>query len=332
MTTQHSFQNRRTNPRLFLANTCAWLALAVTTAAKAQTINPSIVDPTNTYAGKTYSQWASGFWQYYMSLPRPNNPFVFEPGYPVAPLSTGQSGPVWFLCGNYATGGTHLYTNAIPNGIALFMGITDIERDNANCPNPTSYTEALLRAQAKSSEDAARNMTCTIDGVPVTRLTNVLTTPYRVQSTLFNYSCPAVHNMLYDVFGETCYQNASGTPYTINGAVEDGVFLMIAPPSVGSHVIHSTCAFPSFSPPFAADFTQYLTVEPVALKVDASAQPGNLTLSWPQTPDNYAIQTSPSLNAPDWRPATLQVVLSNGIWQAAAPIGTNSQFFRLQQQ
>jgi hypothetical protein len=172
-------------------------------------------------------------------------------------------------------------------------------------------------------------MTCTIDGMLITGLSNVLTAPYRVQSTLFSYTCPAVHNILHDLFGETCYQNGSGTPYTINGAVEDGVFLLIAPLSVGPHVIHTTCAFPG-PPPFVANFTHYLTAKPVALTVNASAQPGNLVLSWPQTPDNYTVLSSHSLSPPDWQPANLVVTTNSGILQATAPGGTTNQFFRLQ--
>jgi len=313
---------------LILTTTCGLLAVLATRPAKAQTINPGVIDPTSTYAGKTYSEWSAGFWQYYMSLAATNNPFVYNPSYPVSPLGTGQSGPVWFLCGNYANGGTHAYTNTIPGGIALFAGITDIERDNSGCP-ASSFSQAQLRASAKSDEDTAANMTCTVDGVAVNGLDDVLTAPYRVQSTVFNYVSPPVHNILHDLFGETCYQNASGTPpYTINGAVEDGVFLLIAPLSVGAHVIHTTCAFPSFS--FVANFTHYLTVEPVALTVNASAQSGNLVLSWPQTPDNYTVQSSPSLSPTDWQPANLVVTTNNGTLQATAPVGTTNKLFRLQ--
>lgn len=314
-------------PAWHVAARSVLLLFVLALSARAQNINPGIIDPTNTYAGKTYSEWSAAWWQHYMSLSATNNPFVFSSVYPVSPLGTGQSGPVWFLCGNYSSGGTHVYTNTIPGGIALFAGITDIEFDNSGCP-PTSYSEAQLRAFAKSKEDTAANMTCTIDGVLLTEITNVLTTPYRVQSTFFSYTCPAVHNILHDLFEETCYQNASGAPYTINGAVEDGVFLLIAPLSVGPHVIHTTCAFP-FSPPFAANFTHYLTVKPVALTVNSSAQPGNLVLSWLQTPDNYAVQTSPSLSSPDWQPANLVVTTNSGILQATAPVGPTNQFFRL---
>ena len=102
---------------------------------------------------------------------------------------------------------------------------------------------------------------------------------------------------------------------------------MIAPLSAGSHLIHTTCAFPSAS--FLATFTHHLTVQPAALTVNASAQPGNLVLSWPQTPDSYAVQTSPSLSPADWQPANLVVTTNNGILQATAPLGTTNQFFRL---
>jgi hypothetical protein len=310
----------------FILASAFLLAVTLTQPVEAQTINSGIIDPTDTYAGKTYSEWSAAWWQNYMRLPATNNPFVYNPSYPISPLGTGQSGPVWFIGGNYATGGTHFYTNSIPGGIGLFLLITGIEWDNGGCP-PTAYSETQLRAFAKSSQNNATNMTCTIDGVTVSGLTNTLTTPYRTQSTLFNYSCPAVHNVLHDIFGLTCYQNGTATPYTLNGAVEDGVFLMIAPLSVGSHIIYVTGAYPG---QFTENWTHYLYVNPVALTVDANTQPGNLLLSWPQTPDNYSLQASPGLNPPNWQPANLNITTNNGILQATAPVGPDCQFFRLQ--
>jgi hypothetical protein len=264
-----------------------------------------------------------------MILPATNNPFVYNPSYPVSPLGTGQSGPVWFIGGNYATGGTHNYTNMMPGGTGLFLLITDIHEDNVACPTTNNFTEAQLRAFAKSGQNNATSMSCTIDGVAIVGLTNVLTTPYRVQSTAFSYTCPSVHNILHDIFGDTCYENAAGISYTIPLAVEDGVFLLIAPLSVGQHSIHVTGAYPG-SPPFTENWTHYLTVMPVTLTVNASAQPGSLVLSWPQTPDNFTLKASPTLSPPDWQPANLVVSTNNGILQATAPIGTTNQFFRLQ--
>src|SRR5262249_46340711 len=147
-------------------------------------------------------------------------------------LGVGQSGPVWFIGGNYASGGTHSFTNTIPAGVALFLLITDIEQDNTGCPT-NNFAEAQLRAMARTFQNSATNMSCTIDGVSLTGLTNVLTTPYRVQSTAFAYTCPPVHNVLYDLFGETCYQNSLALNYTVPLAAEDGVFLLIAPLPAG---------------------------------------------------------------------------------------------------
>ena len=316
-----------TKRSMILTTAFGLLAVLLAETAPAQTINPGVIDPTNSYAGKTYSEWSAAWWQHFVSLPSTNNPFWNLPAYPFVPLSLQQSGPVWFLGGNYPLGGTHLYTNTIPGGVALFLLIAAHEGDNANCPITNNYSEAQLRAAQKSVVDGVTSMTCTIDGVAVTGLTDVLTSPYRVQSTVFDYICPAVHNYLYDHRGLTCYQNSSGTPYAVAGAVEDGVFLMIAPLSIGPHVIHVTCAFPAFG--YVGNFTHYLTVNPVILVVDAGAQPGNLTLSWPQTPDDYTVESSPSLSPPDWQPANLIVTTNNGVLQATAPVGTTNQFFRL---
>lgn len=328
MTNPNSKRNNRapSAPVWRMAAGSVLLVFVLALSARAQTINPGIIDPTNTYAGKSYSEWAAGFWQYYMSLPATNNPFHRSAPYPDAPLSTGQSGPVWFMIGNYLPDGTYAYTDTIPGGVALFTGVTANAGDNAGC-QPTAYPESVLRAMAKSGEDEATDMTVTIDVVAVGGLTNVLTTPYRVQSPTFSYTCPAVHNVLYDVFDLTCYQNGSGRRYTNSGVVLDGVFLMITPLSAGKHTIHGTWAFPAFS--LSGSWTRNLTVLPVALTVDASTQPGSLVLSWPQTPDNYAVQTSPSLSPPDWQPANLVVTTNSGILQATAPVGPTNQFFRL---
>jgi hypothetical protein len=109
----------------------------------------------------------------------------------------------------------------------------------------------------------------------------------------------------------------------------DGVFLMISPLPIGSHVINATVQYLSFNPPFLADFTYYLTVQPAPLAI-ALGQNRHYVLSWPQTPDSYTLQSSSSLSSPNWQPATnLTVSLTNGIYQATAPIGAGSQFFRL---
>jgi hypothetical protein len=292
-------------------------------------INPGIIDPTNTYSGKTYSQLASGWWQYFMSLPMTNSPLNFIDGNPPVPLSTGQSGPVWFMGGSYASGGALSFTNTIPS-IGLFLIISGIEKDNAACP-PANWNEPYLRTWAGNVENHAFGMSCIIDGVPVDQIDNVSTSPYRVQSPAFSYTCPAVHNYLHDYRTNPscyCYENFSGIPYTNNGAIMDGVFLMLSPLSIGSHVINATVQF-SFTPAFWADCTYYLTVQPAPLTI-AVNQNRQFELTWPQAPDSYTLESTSSIDSPHWQPVTnLSLSLEDGIYRATGPLSTTNQFFRL---
>jgi hypothetical protein len=312
-------ERTRTAPFIFAV---AALLLGLSTAS-AQ-INPGIVDPTNSYAGKTYSQLAAGWWQYYMSLPMTNSPLNYIPGSPPVPISTGQSGPVWFIGGSYASGGTLSFTNTIPS-VGLFLIIGGIERDNAGCP-PTSYNEPYLRTSAGITEYRATNMTCSIDGVPITYIDDVTTTPYRVQSPAFSYTCPAADNYLSQSRLKYCYESGSGIPWTIDGAIIDGVFLMISPLSIGSHVIHVTTQY-SFG--YSADFTYYLTVQPAPLAIGLSGN-RQFVLSWPQTPDTNTLESSSDLTSPRWQAVTnLSITLKDGIYCGTGPIAPTNQFFRL---
>jgi hypothetical protein len=327
-------QNRVSSALILRLLTLAVLAVGPAADLRAQTLNPGVIDPWNTYAGRTYSQWAAAWGQYYVGQSTTNNPLVYDPTRPVIPMSTGQSGPVWF------TGWQHLLNNApqtrtfsdtMPGGIALFLGIAVGEWDNANCPYPDMYTTNELFAFLKPVGDGITNMTCTIDGMAIAGLTNAVTTPYREQSS-FDVTVPAVHNYLSDIENlSSCYQNANGTPYTVSNAVDDGMFLMIAPLSAGLHVIHYANWQQQYG--FIQDVTRYITVEPVALTINGSGQSGKLVLSWPQTPDVYALEASSTLNPAVCKPATnLSVTLAQGIYQATASVGPTNQFFRLHMQ
>ena len=110
MTIQNSERKHRISRMLLAATAYVLLAVLLTQPAKAQTINPGIIDPTNTYAGKTYAEWAAAWWQHFMSLSATITPYHRSPPYPDAPLSTGQSGPVWFMLGTLPSGrNLHLY-------------------------------------------------------------------------------------------------------------------------------------------------------------------------------------------------------------------------------
>ena len=174
------------------------------------------------------------------SLPTTNSPIQ-----DTAPISTGQNGSVWYLGGTFTSGSSpetrvrsgHMCCR---RNFAVFPHSRRSGRTDTDCPNPDNFDTETLRGFIQGYMDSASNMTCTIDGVPVADLTNAITSQYRVQSPVFSYTTPAAHNCLSDVLGAVCYTNSSGTPFTIDGAVADGVYLMVAPLAVGQHTIHFT--------------------------------------------------------------------------------------------
>ena len=219
--------------------------------------NPNIVPPQESFGGQTYSEWVASHFQWVFSIPFTNHP-LFDAadcvvGQPTG-CSIGQSGNVWFLDGRLGSGGSVNRCCTIPAGTALFLMITGSEFDNANCHNPhtvelTSFTEDELRDFAADSVDSllsggtdgtSGRGQCVIDGRPVENLPgpspSTLTSPYRVQSPVFDYTLPAFDNLDVLIDG-ACYQNPPAQYLTVEGAVADGLFVLIKPLPVGVHHI-----------------------------------------------------------------------------------------------
>jgi hypothetical protein len=270
-----------------------------------------------TLYGKTYADYSAAWWQWNFSLPTTNNPIQ-----DTAPIGTGQSGQVWFLGGTFGSSGTRVRSGNVPEGTSLFFPIIDAWADNTDCPNPDSNSIAFLRSEANI--DPATNMTCTIDGVAVGDLTNSITSQYRAQSPVFSYTIPAAHNFLYDLFGATCYTNDTDTPITVDGAVADGVYLMVAPLPIGQHTIHFTGSINGF----AEDITYNLNATRNTYTLTIGQQGGGAIISWPQA-SNYLLESTSSLSQPDWEPAGLPVQAVEGQFQVALPVSSGAQFFRL---
>jgi hypothetical protein len=210
--------------------------------------NPGILPPQSKPYGKSYAEWSAKFWKWAYSLPGTNHPLFDTTGEFVA---AGQSGKVWFLGGTYSTtatqlpqGGTQVIgeatrTATIPVGKALFFPILNSQNDNFQVDGnnnqiaPFTYTEQELRQFAAFGFDNGyvRNLVCTIDGRQVNGLQNANTTRYRVQSPLFQYTVPQTDN-IYEAQG---FHISGAVPPP--GAVSDGVYLMVAPLSVGKHTI-----------------------------------------------------------------------------------------------
>lgn len=228
--------------------------MLLTTVVDARNLNPGILPPNSHSFGKTYSEWSAAWWQYVFSIPAAHNPLVDETG---EDCNVGQSGKVFFLVGKLCvetTGQGCIEVSAtrdctVPAGKALFFPIANSENDNLGVNPP--LTEEELREAAKEFIESVTNMTCEVDGVSIRGLDSSTTTPYRVVSPVFSYAIP--DGNIYDLFG------LDFDAQTVEGAVADGIFLMLAPLPVGQHVIHFTA---EFAGGFSLDITYHITVAP----------------------------------------------------------------------
>ena len=172
--------------------------------------------------GASYPEWAARYWQWVMSFPAKHNP-----GDGTAPQESAQSGKVWFL----ASSPNHQIVTrqiTVPEGKALFFAALAVYENNAACPTPTTNSVEFMLNDLNGLWDTHASLTSvTIDGVPVAKLDNPQTTPYRLQ-TIFNVTV-ATHDNL---FAGDCVLDGSTVP-----TVTVGAFLMVKPLSVGNHTI-----------------------------------------------------------------------------------------------
>lgn len=149
----------------------------------------------------------------------------------------GQGGPVWFLAGTF--GGRAERTVTVPAGKALFFPI--VNQVWVNLPDwgdspwskdQASYARDLIGAVI----DTAYDMACQIDGVPVKHIAG-----YRFSTAKgdeFMVEFPAG-----DIWGLVGNQTPGGEiflPGSYGPSLQDGVYLMLAPLSAGTHTIQFT--------------------------------------------------------------------------------------------
>jgi hypothetical protein len=254
------------------------VAAAIVTSAMASTVafaagggfttTPGIAPPAGSPLGATYGTWSARWWQWAYGLPvhGPDGQIhqFFAPDGPID-CSYGQSGHVWYLTGTFqateSNGQPVFEANrscSIPYGTALFLPILNDEYDNLSIPPapPTTLTVDQLRAEAAAGIDSIQSMFATVDGRSVSDLAGP-STPYRAISPVFSYTLPA--DNVYVAEGLPIPAETVAPP----GAVADGAYIMIAPLSKGTHVLHWGGVIPdALGPgvPFIQDITYTVTV------------------------------------------------------------------------
>lgn len=189
--------------------------------------------------GISMAEWSAKWWQRTLSIPMAVNPVNDDTG---AYCSTNQSGPIWFLGGNF--GGKTERNCTVPSGKAILFPIINVECTYKDSEEAKS--EQDLRNCAKADQDKVTNLDVTIDG---TKLENLRS--YRIQSPLFNVTLPNDN-----VIGKT--------PGATQG-ISDGYWILLKPLSPGKHEIKFVGLLVDFtttgSTNFLTDNTYHLTIE-----------------------------------------------------------------------
>lgn len=200
--------------------------------------NPTVIPPQAKAYGMTSGEWSAKWWQWALSLPVDQNPF-FDEGGDCSKGANGQLGPVWFLTGVINVSGTAVRNCTVPAGKALFVPIINLECSTLEAPPFHGDNEEELRACATRFHFG--NVFAEIDGVAVQNLDR-----YLVKSPMFTFTVPP--------------ENVLGVGPGSGQSVSNGYYLMLAPLSVGEHVIRFGGTFTDFD--FSLDITYNLTVAP----------------------------------------------------------------------
>ena len=233
-------------------------APAIASGDSDRNTGPVILPPDSRPFGASYAEWNARWWQWLFQTPTAISP-VFGPAGDPAPAkptgvdcSAGQSGRVWFLGGTFlptAGDGSSFQSVvnrncAIPEGTALFLPILNTEGDNVFCPDaapvvaPFSADELSAYVETNIDHIVKGSMSARIDGKRVDGLKDS-ETAYRSTAPWFSYRLPA--DNLGSVICPSKSPFAPGTrPPRLGshaGATADGVYLMLAPLSRGTHVL-----------------------------------------------------------------------------------------------
>jgi hypothetical protein len=217
------------------------LALIFAVVSNARTADKGVIPPGASFRGHTYGEWGVIWWQAAFALP------VVGGDHPL--ISGGAFGGdqnVVFLSG---VPGPVTKNITIRLGTAIFFPILNTECSVLE-PDPFHGVDAAsLIACANLVMDNTAGMSASIDGVPVPNLG-----AYRVPSLPFEYGPLPANNLLAVAYGDPVTFAAGATSL----AADAGVYLMLAPLTVGHHTIHLTGTEVSVG--FTADTTYEITV------------------------------------------------------------------------
>ena len=209
-----------------------------------------VLDPTQAHYGNADDAWGTLWWKWVYDMPQTAGkcfiPFQDPTG---ASCRTGQSGDVFFLAGTSA--GTVVRDQCtIPSGKAIFFPILTFDADNGGVPQNMLMSDAALMGVVQMQMDAVpvSGLSAEFDGAPIMDLAR-----FRTDLTMFDYTLSPEPNTY------TC-EGAMGVTGTISPSYQAGYYIMLPPPSLGSHTLHFAGSSPKSMPPLNVDVTYHFTV------------------------------------------------------------------------
>jgi hypothetical protein len=209
----------------------------------------TLAEPTGTYEGKTYGEWAGAWWNWLYSNPASTNPALDETG---EFANEKQTENVFFLAGTFGT--TESRSFSLPADEPVFFPIITSQADNCGVPEPDQLTSEELQAAAEDMTDAVAELSLEIDGE------SFATSPedfadYRLAVTPMSYVVPA-EDSLYDAQGSDFEGNCEES-YTT------GYFVMLNGFPAGDHTLHFRARTPGATPAedFVIEVTDEITAE-----------------------------------------------------------------------
>jgi hypothetical protein len=164
--------------------------------------------------GQSIAQWAAAFWKWGLEYPFAGHPFTDDPSFVFA---ARQSGRVWFWAAPDEEGFSRTVT--IPEGIAIFLSMLDVEASTLEDPPFYGATAADQAKIAAFYASRIGDLFLELDGSPVTSLP---TSPIASPQITVDVPTPWI-------FGDT------GGTGTSSAA---GYYVMIKPLPRGTHTIH----------------------------------------------------------------------------------------------
>ena len=235
--TKRAFRASALKPLLAAAILAALALSGESSAGAGRNPNPGVIPVGSTFRGLSYGEWGAQWWISMFSIPVVDGKHPYLTG-----GAFGGDKGVVFLA---ALPGPVTIDVTIPPGAALFLPVM-----NAECsvlePDPFhGDNEVELRACANGHIDNVSGLFAAIDGVPVNNLDS-----YRVESPLFEFTLP--EDNLFEFFG------LDAPAGTTSPAVDAGVYLFVAPLTVGTHTIQVQGTLPGL---VSIDTTFHITVE-----------------------------------------------------------------------